>query len=262
MQLYNTIVFARCDRIAAAVVPARCLNRRNPIDPASSSAPSLAPVLPTARFLTTVVQLAQLPRERLPEVAFVGRSNAGKSSAINALCRRRRLAFASKMPGRTQALNCFALGPERLPDPVALIVDTPGYGFATAPLEIKRQWDHLAGRYLQIREALCAVVLVLDVRRGLTDLDRALLQWMRPDVPMLAILTKSDKLGRAQQRQALDTVEAALREARLPNPLSLLALSSTTGLGLEQARAWLEAVISEAVAAAVPARPEDSREQD
>lgn len=209
-----------------------------------------------------MVQLAQLPREGLPEVAFVGRSNAGKSSAINALCQRRRLAFASKMPGRTQALNCFALGPERLPDPVALIVDTPGYGFATAPLEIKRQWDQLAGRYLQIREALCAVVLVLDVRRGLTDLDRTLLQWMRPAVPMLAILTKSDKLGRAQQREALDTVEAALREVQLPNPLSLLALSSTTGLGLEQARAWLETVIGDAVAAMALLRSDGPTEQD
>jgi GTP-binding protein len=89
----------------------------------------------------------------------------------------------------------------------------------------------------------------MDVRRGVTELDRALLRWIRPDVPVLVILTKSDKLGRAQQRQALDTVEAALREARLPNPVSLLAFSSTTGLGLEQARGWLEAVLGEAIEA-------------
>lgn len=209
----------------------------------------MASLLPTARFATTVAKLAQLPRDGLPEVAFVGRSNAGKSSAINALCQRRRLAFASKTPGRTQALNCFALGPEKLDRPLALIVDTPGYGFAAAPLEVKREWDQLAGRYLQVRDALCAVVLVMDVRRGVTELDRALLRWIRPDVPVLVILTKSDKLGRAQQRQALDTVEAALREARLPNPVSLLAFSSTTGLGLEQARGWLEAVLGEAIEA-------------
>jgi len=209
----------------------------------------VATLLTTARFATTVVKLAQLPRDGLPEIAFVGRSNAGKSSAINALCQRRRLAFASKTPGRTQALNCFALGPERLPAPLALIVDTPGYGFAAAPLEVKREWDQLAGRYLQVRDPLCAVVLVLDVRRGVTDLDRALLRWIRPDVPVLAILTKSDKLGRAQQREALDNVEAALREARLQNPVSLLAFSSTTGIGLEQARAWLESVIGDAIEA-------------
>lgn len=208
----------------------------------------MASLLTTARFATTVVKLAQLPRDGLPEVAFVGRSNAGKSSAINALCQRRRLAFASKTPGRTQALNCFALGPEKLDRPLALLVDTPGYGFATAPLEIKRAWDQLAGRYLEIRDALCAVVLVLDVRRGVTELDRALLGWIRPDVPVLVILTKSDKLGRAQQRQALDTVEAALREARLPNTISLLAFSSTSGQGLDQARAWLENVLEAAIA--------------
>jgi GTP-binding protein len=91
-------------------------------------------------------------------------------------------------------------------------------------------------------------VLVLDVRRGVTELDRALLGWIRPDVPVLVILTKSDKLGRAQQRQALDTVEAALREARLPNTISLLAFSSTSGQGLDQARAWLENVLEAAIA--------------
>ena len=215
----------------------------------------MASLLQTARFATTAAKLAQLPRGGVPEIAFVGRSNAGKSSAINALCQRRRLAFASKTPGRTQALNCFDLGPERAPRPVALIVDTPGYGFASAPLEVKRGWDQLAGRYLQVRQALYAVVLVLDVRRGLTDLDRTLLRWMQPDVPILALLTKSDKLGRAQQRQALDAVEAELRAARLPNPISLLAFSSTSGLGLEQARAWLEAIIAEAGAAVAEGEP-------
>jgi GTP-binding protein len=207
----------------------------------------VASLLLTARFATTVAKLSQLPRDDLPELAFVGRSNAGKSSAINVLCQRRRLAFASKTPGRTQALNCFALGPERLPAPVARIVDTPGYGFAAAPLEVKREWDQLAGRYLQVRETLCAVVLVTDVRRGLTALDRALLGWLRPGVPVLVLLTKSDKFGRAQQREALDTVDAALREARLPNPLALLSFSSTSGIGLEQARAWLDTRLAEAL---------------
>ena len=215
----------------------------------------MASLLQSARFATTAVKLAQLPRARVPEIAFVGRSNAGKSSAINALCQRRRLAFASKTPGRTQALNCFALGPERAPKPLALIVDTPGYGFAAAPLAVKRGWDQLAGRYLQVRAALCAVVLVLDVRRGLTALDRALLHWMQPQVPVLAILTKCDKLGRADQRKALDTVEAELRDAQLPNPLSLLAFSSTSGLGVEQARAWIEAIVAEAIASVAEGEP-------
>lgn len=207
----------------------------------------MALLLPTARFATTVAKLAQLPRDGLPEVAFVGRSNAGKSSAINALCQRRRLAFASRTPGRTQALNCFALGPDRVGQPLALLVDTPGYGFAAAPLEVKRGWDQLAGRYLQVRDALCAVVLVMDARRGVTGLDRALLQWIRPDIPVLVILSKSDKLGRAAQRQTLDTVQMELREAQLPNPVSVLAFSSSTGLGVEQARAWIETVLDQAI---------------
>lgn len=204
-------------------------------------------LLSTARFLTTATRLSQMPRDGVPEFVFVGRSNAGKSSAINKLCGRKRLAFSSKTPGRTQALNCFELGPERLERPLALLVDSPGYGFAAAPLEVKRGWDQLAGRYLQVREALCAVVLILDIRRGVTTLDHALLRWLRPNMPVLVLLTKADKLGRAEQRQALDTVEAALRDARLANPLSLLAFSSTSGLGLEQARHWLEVELAEAV---------------
>ena len=208
-------------------------------------------LLPTARFRTTAARLSQLPRDGVPEIAFVGRSNAGKSSAINAICQRKRLAFASKTPGRTQALNCFDLGPgpargAAAPTTTARLVDTPGYGFAAAPIELKREWDSVAGRYLKVRDTLHAVVLVLDIRRGLTALDRALLQWIRPGVPVLGLMTKSDKLGRLQQRQALDTVEAALRLARLPNPVSLLAISSTTGLGLEQARAWIESTIASA----------------
>lgn len=208
-------------------------------------------LLPTARFSTTAARLVQLPRDGVPEIAFVGRSNAGKSSAINAICQRRRLAFASKTPGRTQALNCFDLGPAHPrgtpgASTTARLVDTPGYGFAAAPLELKREWDSVAGRYLQIRNTLCAIVLVLDIRRGLTALDRVLLQWLRPGIPVLGLMTKADKLGRAQQRQALDTMEAAIRLARLPNPVSLLAISSTTGLGIEQARAWIESAFATA----------------
>ncbi len=196
----------------------------------------MASALLTARFATTVAKLAQLPREgEIPEVAFVGRSNAGKSSAINALCQRRRLAFASKTPGRTQALNYFALGPADLP-PQAFVVDTPGYGFATAPIEVKRAWDQLAGRYLSQRHALAGVVLVLDIRRGLTDLDRNLLAWMRPEVPLLVLLTKSDKLGQAQLAAAMREAEAALRALRMSNPMALLSFSATHRTGLDEAR--------------------------
>lgn len=199
----------------------------------------MASVLLTARFATTVATLAQLPPDGgIAEVAFVGRSNAGKSSAINAICQQRRLAFASKTPGRTQALNYFALGPVQLP-PQAFVVDTPGYGFATAPVEVKRAWDQLAGRYLSQRRALAGVVLVLDIRRGLTDLDRTLLGWMQADVPLLVLLTKSDKLGQAQRAAAMREVEADLRALALPNPVALLSFSATRQVGLDEAREFI-----------------------
>lgn len=200
---------------------------------------AVAPSLLTARFSTTVARLAQLPVDgEIPEVAFVGRSNAGKSSALNALCQKRRLAFASKTPGRTQALNYFALGPAGLP-PRAWLVDTPGYGFATAPIEVKRTWDQLAGRYLSQRHALAGVVLVLDIRRGLTDLDRSLLAWMRPEVPLLVLLTKADKLGQAQQAAAMRRTEAGLRALQIPNPAALLSFSATRRIGLDEARSFI-----------------------
>lgn len=199
----------------------------------------MASVLLTARFATTVARLAQLPPDGgVAEVAFVGRSNAGKSSAINAICQQRRLAFASKTPGRTQALNYFALGPAQLP-PQAFLVDTPGYGFATAPLEVKRAWDQLAGRYLSQRRALAGVVLVLDIRRGLTDLDRALLGWMQAETPLLVLLTKSDKLGQAQRAAAMREVEADLLALELPNPVALLSFSATRQVGLDEARDFI-----------------------
>lgn len=203
----------------------------------------MVPSLSTARFATTVAKLQQLPAAVLPEVAFVGRSNAGKSTAINVLCEKRRLAFASRTPGRTQALNYFALGPEREP-PKAWLVDTPGYGFASAPLEVKRGWDDLAGRYLQQREALAGIVLVLDIRRRVTDMDRTLLGWVPPGVPLLVLLSKCDKLGHAQQVAAMHEVENSLAALQLPNPITLLSFSATRRIGLDEARdiigGWLE----------------------
>jgi len=203
----------------------------------------VAPALSSARFETTVARLSQLPESRLAEIAFVGRSNAGKSSAINALCGQRRLAFASKTPGRTQALNYFALGPAQQPAR-AWLVDTPGYGYASAPLEVKRGWDQLAGRYLAQRETLAGVVLVVDVRRGLGELDRATLGWVAPDVPILVLASKCDKLGNAQLAEAMRTLEEQLRAARLPNPLGLLSFSATRRTGVDEAREilgdWLE----------------------
>lgn len=201
-------------------------------------------LLQTARFLTTVAQLRQLPRGGVPEVAFVGRSNAGKSSAINVLCQRRRLAFASRTPGRTQALNFFALGPAGEP-PVACLVDTPGYGYAAAPQALKQQWDGLAGRYLQHREPLRGVVLILDIRREVTALDEALLRWAPADAALLVIASKCDKLNRSQQAQARRSIIAAVTPFRPAGDFEVLAFSATTSQGVEQGRIIIERWLAE-----------------
>ncbi|HCL85439.1 ribosome biogenesis GTP-binding protein YihA/YsxC [Pulveribacter sp.] len=159
----------------------------------------------TARFLTTAAQLHQLPPIDVPEIAFVGRSNAGKSTCINTLTQQRQLAFASKKPGRTQHINLFALGRQGVMD--AVLTDLPGYGYAAVSREDKQRWQRVMLNYLLQRESLTAIVLLCDPRLGLTELDEALLDAVRPRVEaglkFLVLLTKADKLTRAEQAKAL-----------------------------------------------------------
>ena len=156
----------------------------------------------SARFLTTAARLDQLPPTELAEIAFVGRSNAGKSTAINRLAQQKRLAFASRTPGRTQHINLFAVGPKDAPD--ALFVDLPGYGYAAVERAAKLRWQEVMAHYLAQRRSLSGVVLMIDSRLGFTDLDQQLLQLIAPRlnggaVRLLVLLTKSDKLD-AQRR--------------------------------------------------------------
>lgn len=169
----------------------------------------------TARFLTTAARLDQLPPSELPEIAFVGRSNAGKSTAINCLAQQRQLAFASRTPGRTQHINVFALGPKEAPD--ALFVDLPGYGYAAVERAAKARWQEVMARYLEERRNLHGVVLMLDSRQGFTDLDLQLLEFIAPRlgggaVRLLVLLTKADKLPRSAATQALREAGALLAQ--------------------------------------------------
>lgn len=161
--------------------------------------------LHTARFLTTAPQLEHLPALDVPEIAFVGRSNAGKSTSINTLTQQKRLAFASKTPGRTQSINLFTLGKQGVTD--AVLADLPGYGYAAVPQEAKLRWQRVMANYLVTRPNLKAVVLLCDPRLGLTELDEALLEIIRPRVEeglqFLVLLTKSDKLNHAESQKAL-----------------------------------------------------------
>jgi GTP-binding protein len=161
--------------------------------------------LHTARFLTTAPQLHFLPALDVPEFAFVGRSNAGKSTCINTLTQQKQLAFASKKPGRTQHINLFALGKQGVTDTV--LTDLPGYGYAAVPKQDKIRWQQVMANYLVTRENLKAIVLMCDPRHGLTELDEILLDIVRPRVQQglkfLVVLTKADKLGRVEQNKAL-----------------------------------------------------------
>ncbi|MBC7602706.1 MAG: YihA family ribosome biogenesis GTP-binding protein [Ramlibacter sp.] len=161
--------------------------------------------LHTARFLTTAPTLEFLPALDVPEIAFVGRSNAGKSTCINTLTQQKRLAFASKTPGRTQSINLFSLGKQGVTD--AVLADLPGYGYAAVPKQDKIRWQRVMANYLVTRESLKGVVLLCDPRHGLTELDDILLEVIRPRVEQglkfLVLLTKSDKLNREEGTKAL-----------------------------------------------------------
>ena len=185
----------------------------------SAAAPSAAVAKPdpkiamgwlhTAKFLTTAPELKHLPRIEVPEIAFVGRSNAGKSTCINTLTQQHRLAFASKTPGRTQSINLFSLGKQGITD--AVLADLPGYGYAAVPKEAKYRWQQVMGNYLQTRDNLKAIVLLCDPRLGLTELDEVLLDVIRPRVEdglkFLVLLTKSDKLNKTDAAKALQIVK-------------------------------------------------------
>ena len=167
----------------------------------------------TARFLTTASQLDQLPPTELTEIAFVGRSNAGKSTAINMLTQQKRLAFASKTPGRTQHINLFELGPKLAAD--ALFADLPGYGYAAVARDAKLRWQKVMADYLEVRRSLAGVVLMVDSRLGFTDLDQRLLEFIAPrlsngSVKLLVLLTKADKLTRQDSARALASAQEAL----------------------------------------------------
>ena len=170
----------------------------------------------------------ELPRPGVPEIAFAGRSNAGKSSVINTLAGRRRLAFVSKTPGRTQLINFFSLGGD------AFLVDLPGYGYAGVPGEVRRHWQHLVGTYIAQRESLAAVVVVMDSRHPLTDLDRTLLEWLKAAGRRAhVLLTKSDKLSKQAAQSTLARVRRDLA-ATFPQASAQL-FSSLKREGIEEA---------------------------
>ncbi|MBL0353009.1 MAG: ribosome biogenesis GTP-binding protein YihA/YsxC [Candidatus Dechloromonas phosphoritropha] len=194
------------------------------------------PLFQQAVFFTTVAHLRDLPQDAVREVAFAGRSNAGKSSAINTLAGRTRLAYVSKTPGRTQHLNYFTLAEGRY------FVDLPGYGYAKAPEGIRSQWEGLVGPYLAKREQLVGLVVIMDIRRPLTDLDLRLIDWFRPTGrPIHILLSKADKLSRQEQITVLRAVKADLATWGDAGLYSVQLFSSLKRTGVDEAEALLGA---------------------
>ncbi|NYT82052.1 YihA family ribosome biogenesis GTP-binding protein [Alcaligenaceae bacterium] len=200
-------------------------------------------ILHRAAFTTSAARLDQLPAPTTAEVCFVGRSNSGKSSAINVLTNQRRLAFSSKTPGRTRLINMFGI-----PDPVepdaflGFLVDLPGYGYASVAQQAREEWADVLGGYLRERSSLAGIVMLIDIRRGVTDLDRRLADWVAPTrIPVLALLTKADKLPYGQRVRAVAEVRKQLADL---GALKALPFSATHRIGIEDASAHIENWIS------------------
>ena len=222
--------------------------------------------LHTTRFLTTAAQLHHLPALDIPEFAFVGRSNAGKSTCINMLAQQKQLAYASKTPGRTQHINLFAIGRQGAQD--AVLADLPGYGYAAVAKDSKLRWQRVMANYLKSRENLAAVVLLCDPRLGLTELDDILLDVIRPRVEkglkFVILLTKADKLNKTEAAKALSVakLQAGGGEVRMFSALKRIGVDEMA----LQLRAWAAqplvrsvdaALAGDAVAAHGPAASDD-----
>ncbi len=196
-----------------------------------------------------------MPNLQIPEVAFAGRSNAGKSTAINILCNQKRLAFASKTPGRTQHINYFSIGgahvgqhrkdETRINEIKGFLVDLPGYGYAQVSGSAKEHWQNLLGSYVQTRPQLAGLVLIIDSRRPFTDLDIQMLEWFAPTGrPVHCLLSKADKLNRNESvnalRQAQTILASYVDEQGQPFPFTAQLFSALKRTGLDEATERLE----------------------
>jgi GTP-binding protein len=209
---------------------------------------SLSPLLQSARFYITAAELSGLPDSTLPEVAFVGRSNAGKSTCINTLAQQKRLAFSSKTPGRTQHINYFAVGLRG--ETQGYMVDLPGYGYAAVPEAAKLRWQQFLAGYLRVRKPLKGLVLIADSRLGITTLDLALLAYVGANPrPVHVLLAKSDKLSGTEKRMVMSKTERLLGDTLSEHgleqvPVSLQLFSATQKEGLTDLSALVEKWLS------------------
>jgi GTP-binding protein len=203
-------------------------------------------VIHDIHFVTSFDKLRDLLPGSTPEVAFVGRSNAGKSSAINAMANRKRLAYVSRTPGRTQLINFFQWGAR------GYLVDLPGYGFAKVPEAMRRNWNALVGGYIETRESLVGLVVIMDARHPMKPIDEEMLDWIAPrQLPVHILLSKADKLSRSEAVQTLATVRRALADKPIASSVQLF--SSLNRQGVDEAIGRISAML----AGNTPANPGD-----
>ncbi len=206
------------------------------------NAPHFSLSFNSARFLKSAAKLVQCPEDTGVEIAFAGRSNAGKSSAINAITNNRKLARTSKTPGRTQLINFFSLSQDGI-----RLVDLPGYGYAQVSLEMKAEWGKHLDIYLRERRCLSGLVLIMDIRKPLTDFDQMMLEWSQQcAMPTLILLTKADKLKNNAARQACFEVKKALSDH--PTLVDVLPFSSPKKSGVSECHAALNGMVQQALA--------------
>jgi len=192
----------------------------------------LPQLLRNPEFILGAAEPKQFPNDNLVEIAFAGRSNVGKSSAINAITNRRKLARTSKQPGRTQQINFFSMGDD------ARLVDLPGYGFAQVPLAVKKKWQETIHKYLADRTNLVVLVVLMDIRHPLTDLDRQMLKWASDsELPTQVLLTKADKFKKGKIASTVLSVEKEL--SKLKGQFAVEPFSSTNYAGVNEMRAQL-----------------------
>lgn len=195
----------------------------------NSDGQQLPELLRDPQFILGAAEPSQFPKDELVEIAFAGRSNVGKSSAINAITNRRKLARTSKLPGRTQQINFFTLGE------TARLVDLPGYGFAQVPLAVKKKWQDTIHTYLAERSNLVVLVLLMDIRHPLTDLDRQMIDWAKDsELPTQVLLTKADKFKRGRVASTVLNVEKQLQSVN--GQFAVEPFSSQSYLGVNAMR--------------------------
>ena len=195
------------------------------------------PVYHQAKFINSSPDLRDTPTDQGKEIAFAGRSNAGKSSAINTLTRQNGLARISKTPGRTQMLNFFEINAQHR------FVDLPGYGYAKVPVAVKKKWHELMEKYLTKRKSLCAIILVMDVRHPLTEFDWQMVEWCQhTGLPLHILLTKADKLTYGAAKNTLLQVQKELKDTHIRMTIQLF--SSLKKMGIDEVHAALDALFS------------------